>query len=63
MEDRFVAATAQATHNAGCVSPLRGGERTSSAPVTEYACPFTSFWEVTASVSAALVIWRRKEAR
>lgn len=30
---------------------------TSSAPVTEYACPFTSFWKVTASESAALVIW------
>lgn len=29
---------------------------TSSAPVTEYACPFTSFWYVMASESAALVI-------
>lgn len=29
---------------------------TSSAPVTEYACPFTSFWKVMASESAALVI-------
>lgn len=32
---------------------------TSSAPVTEYACPFTSFWNVTASESAALVICKR----
>lgn len=38
----------------------RGGTPTSSAPVTEYACPFTSFCEVTASVSAALVICRSK---
>lgn len=34
---------------------------TSSAPVTEYACPFTSFWTVTASESAMLVIWKRGE--
>lgn len=32
---------------------------TSSAPVTEYACPFTSFWNVMASESAALVICKR----
>lgn len=34
---------------------------TSSAPVTEYAWPFTSFWNVTASESAALVICKRPE--
>lgn len=34
---------------------------TSSAPVTEYAWPFTSFWNVTASESAALVICKRRE--
>ena len=27
--------------------------------MTEYACPLTSFWNVTASESAALVIWKR----
>lgn len=31
--------------------------------MTEYACPFTSFWDVTASVSAALVIWKSKETQ
>lgn len=40
------------------VSPL-----TCLAPVTEYACPFTSFWVVTASDSAALVIWKGKESQ
>lgn len=33
---------------------------TSSAPVTEYACPFTSFWKVMASESAMLVIWEHR---
>lgn len=44
------------------LSPCWGTAPTSSAPVTEYACPFTSFCDVTASVSAALVICKSKEA-
>lgn len=36
-----------------------GAGLTSSAPVTEYACPFTSFWNVMASESAMLVICKR----
>lgn len=31
---------------------------TSLRPVTEYACPFTSFLKVTASMSKALVIYQ-----
>ncbi len=34
--------------------------QTSIAPVREYACPFTSFWLVMASESAALVIYLNK---
>lgn len=36
---------------------------TSLRPVTEYACPFTSFLKVTASMSKALVIYQTNKKK